>query len=226
MSYLTWSEQTISNFSNENINRLYNDGYVFTRIGKGVMHQTRSLRINLEKFSIYTKNTRVLNSTKDVLLESHPIPYSDYHWSIHKLGKDFYTNKFNDVEFSAQKIKELITDKEKSNYNALFVYKKNDEAVGYTICKETDELIHYAYPFYRLDIDIRNLGMGMMLKAIIYAKEQGKKYVYLGSAQRPTDTYKLQIRGLEWFDGKEWKVETDELKHVLQSTHGDESITA
>jgi len=216
-SYLSWSETTITDFSDSNINRLYNDGYVFTRIEKGVLKQTRSLRINLEKFTIYTKNTRVLNSTKDVELDVQPIPYANYHWSIHKLGKDFYTNKFDDVQFSAQKIKEMITDSSKSNYNKLFIYKKNNEPIGYTICKETDELIHYAYPFYRLDIDIRNLGMGMMLKAILYAKEQGKKYVYLGSAQRPTDTYKLQIRGLEWYDGKEWKTDLEELKKILES---------
>jgi len=216
-SYLSWSEQTITDFSDSNVNRLYNDGYVFTRVGKGVMNQTRSVRIDLSKFTIYTKNTRVLNATKDIKLDVQPIPYADYHWSIHKIGKDFYNDKFNLTEFSAQKIKELITDKDKSNYNALFIYKKNNEPIGYTICKETNELVHYAYPFYRLDIDIRNLGMGMMLKAILYAKKQGKKYVYLGSAQRPTDTYKLQIRGLEWFDGKEWKTDLVELKKILES---------
>ena len=217
MSYLNWSEQTITDFSDSNINRLYNDGYVFTRVGKGVMNQTRSVRIDLSKFTIYTKNTRVLNATKDVELDVQQIPYVNYHWNIHKMGKDFYNDKFNLAEFSSQKIKGLITNPDESNYDRLFIYKKNNGAIGYTICKETDELIHYAYPFYRLDIDIRNLGMGMMLKAILYAKEHGKKYVYLGSAQRPTDTYKLQIRGLEWFDGKEWKINIDELKQLLIS---------
>ena len=58
--------------------------------------------------------------------------------------------------------------------------------------------------------------MGMMLKAINYAKENGKKYIYLGSAQRPTDTYKLQFKGLEWFDGERWSEDLGELKKVLK----------
>ncbi len=54
-----------------------------------------------------------------------------------------------------------------------------------------------------------------MTRAIVWAKENEKKYVYLGSAQRPTDTYKFQFSGTEWFDGKEWKSDVEELKSVL-----------
>jgi hypothetical protein len=54
-----------------------------------------------------------------------------------------------------------------------------------------------------------------MLKAVIYAKDGGKKYFYIGSAQRPTDVYKLQFAGLEWFDGKEWQTDAGALKKIL-----------
>lgn len=56
----------------------------------------------------------------------------------------------------------------------------------------------------------------MMLKAILYAKELKKDYIYLGSAQRPTDTYKLQFTGLEWFDGQEWQTDQKALKQILK----------
>ena len=55
----------------------------------------------------------------------------------------------------------------------------------------------------------------MMLRAILWAKEINKQYIYLGSAQRPSDTYKLQFEGLEWFDGKEWQTDLNELKKIL-----------
>ena len=55
----------------------------------------------------------------------------------------------------------------------------------------------------------------MMLKAIVWAKENGKKYIYLGSFQLPTDTYKLQFAGLEWFDGQEWKNDLSGLKNYM-----------
>ena len=57
--------------------------------------------------------------------------------------------------------------------------------------------------------------MGMMLRAILYAKDNEKKYVYLGSFQRPGDVYKLQFDGLEWFDGENWSQNISELKNQI-----------
>ena len=78
--------------------------------------------------------------------------------------------------------------------------------------------MHYSYPFYDLESD-KNTGMGMMLKAITFAKSSGVKYIYLGSAQRSSDIYKLQFKGLEWFDNKENKFsdDQDKLKEILKS---------
>jgi len=211
--YLSWNEKKISDFSNNNINTLYNKGYVFTRKERGIMNQTRSVRINLNNFELSSENKRILRKTEDVLMEVKTIPFSNYHWSIHKLGKDFYTTKFGDKVFSANKIKELMTDKDKSNFNTVFTYNKNQ---GYCIALETDKLVHYSFPFYNLETKNKNMGMGMMLKAIQYAKENKKQYIYLGSATRPADTYKLQFSGLEWFDKKQWNNNLDNLKSIIK----------
>lgn len=87
---------------------------------------------------------------------------------------------------------------------------------GYAICKETNELLHYCYPFYNLESEFNNLGMGMMLKAILWAKANNKKYIYLGSAKDQAAKYKLQFSGLEWFDGETWQTNLEELKNVLK----------
>ena len=50
MEYLHWKEEKLENASAEDTSRMYNNGFVFTRIDKGVMHQTRSVTINLNKF--------------------------------------------------------------------------------------------------------------------------------------------------------------------------------
>lgn len=59
------------------------------------------------------------------------------------------------------------------------------------------------------------MGLGMMIRAIVWARENGKKYIYLGSASRPTDTYKLQFKGVEWFDENKWSVDLEKLKSIL-----------
>jgi arginyl-tRNA--protein-N-Asp/Glu arginylyltransferase len=56
----------------------------------------------------------------------------------------------------------------------------------------------------------------MMIQAINYSKEKGLEYIYLGSLQRPSDTYKLQFKGMEWFDGEKWQTDTTPLKEILK----------
>lgn len=215
--YLSWNNKTITDFSDKNITSLYGEGYLFTREGRGKMYQTRSLRVDLNKLEPSSENKRILRKNETVELGISPLPYANYHWSIGKLGKDFYETKFGLKTFSANKIKELLTDESKSNFNKLFIYALEKNPVGYCIALETDELLHYCYPFYNLDSKMPNLGLGMMTKAVMWAKENGKKYIYLGSAQRPTDTYKLQFEGLEWFDGKKWQTDLEELKKVIKT---------
>lgn len=215
--YLSWNKQTITDFSEKNIEALYSKGYVFTRTGRGDMNQTRSLRLDLKTFALSSENKRILKKTEDLQLGTSSIPYANYSWQIHKLGKDFYEQKFGEKTFSAQKIKELITDPSQSNFNRLFTYTQNNEQIGYCIALETGGILHYCYPFYNLQTAPTNTGMSMMLQAIIWAQEQGKQYIYLGSAQRPTDTYKLQFSGLEWFDGSVWIKDADKLKQILNN---------
>lgn len=221
--YLSWNQKTISDFSEKNIASLYNEGYVFTRKGKGVMNQTRSVRIDLRKFELSSENKRILRKVEALDLNITPLPYSKYSWEIGKLAKDFYDKKFGNGTMTANKVKELMTDKDKSNFNSVFMYSMNDERltiskpIGYAICYTNDEVFHYSYPFYELrtpNSELKNIGLGMMTLAIVAAQKNNKEYIYLGSFQRPTDVYKLQFKGLEWFDGTSWSHNTDALKKI------------
>lgn len=224
--YLTWDEQTIENYSSKNIDTMYNRGFVFTRPSEGLMQQTRSVRVDLSKFELSSENRRILRKTDGLQITNHKLPITNYHWTIGKLAKDFYTTKFGDGTFSANKIKELLTSGRK-DFNRLFQYTvssrgisdtndvaissekiasssttpRNDtDPIGYCIAVETPDILHYSYPFYNLETAPKDMGLGMMTRAIIWAKENGKKYIYLGSAQRESDTYKFQFSGIEVFE--------------------------
>src|ERR1035437_3871288 len=215
MKYLHWDEQKITDFSPKNISQKYADGFVFTRLGKGIMQQTRSCRINLEKFSLTSENRRIIRKANLGLIPID-IPLPDYDFSIGKIAKDFYDTKFGKGIMSAQKVKEILTDQAKSNFNTVLRYSdmNSGSIVGHTICYMNKDILHYSYPFYDLKAS-KDTGLGMMATAVNFAKDQGLQFVYLGSLQRPTDTYKLQFEGLEWFDGKEWKTDLEEVKKVL-----------
>jgi arginyl-tRNA--protein-N-Asp/Glu arginylyltransferase len=215
MAYLKWEQTTLENFQDEAVETKYNNGFLFGRIDKGMMDQTRSIRIDLQKFELSSENRRIMRKTEGLMLVPKSIPYANYHWSIGKLGKDFYDTKFGEKTFSANKIKELLTDAKKTNFNKFLTYNFGESIVGYAICFQTDKILHYCYPFYDLTSPISNLGLGMMLRAILWASETNRDYIYLGSAQRPSDTYKLQFEGIEWFDGKAWQTDLQKLKELI-----------
>ena len=122
MQYLHWNETTITDFSEKNISDMYSHGFVFTRIGKGVMHQTRSVRIDLTKFELSSENRRILKRAGDLAIAAASLPFVGYDFTIGKLAKDFYEEKFGQGMMSAQKVKEVLTDKTASNFNALLRY--------------------------------------------------------------------------------------------------------
>lgn len=235
MSYLIEDQQTIIDFSEANISAMYAKGYVFTRLGKGVMTQTRSLRIDLSKFELNSENRRILKKNEGLVVEFLSLPLENYTWEIHNLGKTFYSEKFGDMTMSASKIKEMFTDLEKSNMNNVFSFRVQGESasasasgiVGYCLCYSNSEMLHYAYPFYDLNVPKeQNLGMGMMINALNFAKDSNKKYVYLGSVTDERSLYKLQFEGLEWFDtstelsetnGTRWNQDIQKLKDLVRA---------
>ena len=215
-NYLAWDKQSINPENEHEVKEKFELGFVFTRENYGSIYQTRSLRINLANFSLSSENRRILAKVEGLKVELLPLPLLDnYDWTIAKLGKDYYETKFGPGVFSANKIRELLT--EKSNFNLLLKYSLNDQLVGYTICYDSPEFLQYAYPYYDLVNFANNFGMGMMLKAILNAQEATKKYIYIGSASRPADTYKFQFSGLEWFDGTNWKTDLDTLKKLIET---------
>lgn len=232
MTYYKTNIQDTENLTEEEIIELYDNGYLLTRLHE--LHQTRSLRIDLEKFELTSENRRIRKKTEKLNSSVFGIPLrkNPTNWRIHSLGKLFYKQKFDDVSFSASKIRELLNTN-KHLFNKLFVYfsKSNLRAgetaatidhtktLGYAICYQNKVLLHYSYPFYDLNQDtIPNLGMGMMLSAILSAKKGKLRYVYLGSYTRPTDKYKLQFNGLEWWDGQNWNQSLDDLKKTKFNT--------
>jgi leucyl-tRNA---protein transferase len=249
MDYYQTDEKTLTNTLDDNeVTHSYNSGYLFTRKAKGHMIQTRSLRINLQKFDFSSENRRILKKNPDLKIELKTLPLVDYSWEIHKLGKEFYSQKFGDGTMSASKIKELFCDPDKSNMNSVFTYrfsgisakstnplneiiigtdysawneqvKQNSAEIGYCLSYANPQIIHYAYPFYDLNIPKElSLGMSMMLLAINYARLNSKTHIYLGSAVKKSAKYKLQFDGLEWWDNiqREWSEDLEKLESLLE----------
>ncbi len=206
------------------IERLYDEGYVATRVGKGIFNKTRSLRIRLSEYAPSSENRRIMRKATErgVAFETTGLPYERYHWTIHKMAKEFYTEKFGADTFSANKVREIMSVLGSTDFNTLLIYRSviesNQQAIGYCIGLRTQRIFHYSYPFYNrrfAERELPSLGLSMMTQAVEWAKGSGHEFIYLGSLQRPSDTYKLQFAGAEWFDGERWQTDMAALKKIL-----------
>lgn len=221
MAYINFGEKHIDIKNDLEVAEAFNTGYVLTRIGKGRMNRVRSLRVNIKEFNLSSENRRILRKFSDTISISL-IPISEIDYRLLKLVKDFYETKFGKGIFSSQKAKKLLTSED--NFNSLIKYSQGitdnfDEINGFVISyiSSITKIIHYAYPFYKLELINTSFGMYMMTKLVEYAKLNNFKYVYLGSVHNKEALYKLQFLGLEWWDEKNnlWSNDLKELKERI-----------
>lgn len=220
MSYLNFGTHRIDNAILEKLEKWYEDGYILTRID---LERVRSLRINLTKFSLSSENRRILRKYNHQLV-TKSIPFEDYSWEIHKMGKDFYDTKFGEGVFTANKIKEIFTSS--TTFNSILTFSDDNKNTcdGYCVTyssneNKIDRIVHYAYPFYKLDLINTSFGIYMMTKAVEYFKQLDFDYMYLGSVHEPASLYKLQFKGLEWWDEscEKWNTDINMLKERVKS---------
>ncbi len=199
--------------NNQNFDELYNQGYVLTR-KKGIVSKIISLRVNLKNYSPTSENRRILRKF-NISINELSLPLINYDWKIGKIAKDFYVIKQNEESFTSNIIKQILTNPNEFLFNTLLNY----EDKGFCICFKTKKLLHYAYPFYIEELWQTNFGMYMMTKCIDEYCQSEIEYIYLGSVHNKKAFYKLQFRGLEWFDPikNAWKEDLDELKSLVLS---------
>ncbi len=195
----------------------YEKGFLPTRIHKDLFYLARSLRINLNKFTPNTENRRIFRKTDYLSYEIYPLNEFTYHYEIGKMAVDFSKERFHGTKFTQQSVKKLF--KESSMTHVLeFSDKTVDEKIGYALCLlEEKSIMHYSYPFYNTSYFDRNLGMGMMLNAINYAKMNLMNYVYIGTCYTKESLYKLQFDGAEYYNGFKWDFDIDNLKKLIAS---------
>jgi arginyl-tRNA--protein-N-Asp/Glu arginylyltransferase len=198
----------------DNVDGIYSKGFLPTRIKKDYYYLSRNIRINLENFEFTSENRRVLKKTQNLTLESKKLENFEFDYDIGKMALDFFKQKFREKITTTQKLKWLFTGE---FFNNVLIYRIDDEITGYCITMETENVLHYSYPFYKPTLIKSNIGMGMILKAIEYAKKNNKKLFHLGTVYTKESLYKLQFNKMEWFDGEQWNPDVELLKEKIKN---------
>jgi leucyl-tRNA---protein transferase len=208
---------------------IYNKGYLPISVKESfndgpIFDLNRSIRIDLGKFELSSENRRVQRKTEFVKSRIFKAPWDSgssivFDYDAIKVGKFCYENfkkRFPEKPMHISRIKRIFTGK---IFNLFFVYTDalKNKVIGYAALLSRENILHYAYPFYDQEYFRQNLGIGMMLQAVIWAKNNQKKYIYLGTCNKPAAFYKLQFKGLEWFDGSKWSHDISKLKEIISN---------
>lgn len=197
----------------DNEEKIYDNGFLPIRSLPGVYYLARSLRVDLDYFEPSSENRRILRKTESIETKFLPISEFSYNARVQKLCKDYSKGRLNNL-FSTFEIKKLFSGQV---YNCVFVYreKKSLKEVGYSICYQTKNILQYAHAFYDLNLLPQNLGARMILEAVIWAKSNQKKYIYLGTCYEKNSLYKTEFKGIEFFNGFRWSNNLEELKYLI-----------
>lgn len=207
----------------DNLAQIYYNGWLPFRSKKDLFYMARSTRVRLNKFALSSENRRILRKVEGLNFSVQPIEQFIYTPEMQKLCKNFADKKFGKGMMPTAAIRKMFTN---ANTTHVFSFKTESKVglseksptlnpIGYAAAVIHDHFLHYAHPFSDLKHDNPNLGMGMMLKAILWAQEQHKQFAYLGTCYTKSSLYKTQFAGFEFFNGLRWSDDLEELKYLI-----------
>ena len=198
--------------------KIYEMGFLPMRSKKNVYYLCRSVRVNLAKFQPSSENRRILRKTEDFQYELISLEDFSYTPLVQKTCKDWYEQKFGKGKISVAAIRKIFTS---GIFTHVFVWSQssrlgsNNKSIGYAVANFHEDLLHYAHVFLDPQFSKANLGARMMLEAVLRAKENDKKYIYLGTSYTRPSLYKTQYGGVEFFNGSSWSDNIKELKYLI-----------
>jgi len=193
---------------------IYNAGFLPMRNIPGVFYLSRNVRVNLANFELSSENRRILNKSESFESRLVPLNEFDYNPKVQKLCKDYANERLGGI-FTSASIKSIFSGKV---YSHVFVFnkKENKQEAGYAVVNVTNKIVHYAHSFYDISFLPENLGARMMLEAVVWAKENSRNYVCLGTCYEKSSLYKTEYKGVEFFNGFGWSNNLDELKYLIK----------
>jgi arginyl-tRNA--protein-N-Asp/Glu arginylyltransferase len=199
----------------DSVEQIYSSGFLPIRSNPGVYYLARSVRVNLALFEPSSENRRILKKTENIKAKLVPLSEFNYTPQIQKLCKDYSENRFGSGVLPAAAVRSIFTS---GTYSHVFVFEdmEKQKEVGFAVCYLSDGLLQYAHSFYDLAYFSNSLGARMMLEAVSWAKDNGKKFAYLGTCYEDKALYKTEFKGIEFFNGFIWNNNLEELKALIK----------
>ena len=201
---------------NDSISEIYNKGFLPMSEKDqrdGTFYRARSARVVTDDFLFSSENRRVF-SKFDNLFDREEIPIdkfdtkdsnmihicATYLSDIHKLNGDEKLQHIFDMN--------LLTD--------VSIYRDVEGIKAYVFLIKDKDMTHYWFSFFGSEMVKKSFGIYLILKELLCAKEEGKKYMYVGTCYKQKGRYKLNFQPLEFWDGNGWNQDTNLLKNKIK----------
>ncbi len=189
------------------------------RIEGDIFYLARSLRVNLSNFEDTSENRRVARLVEPLEIQLNVIEKADFDLNndvFLNFCKNYISERIGDESMSFERL-QFILNKETTTH--FFEFKNQEKILGYVLACMEGEMLHYWFAFFDTDyMRSHSLGKWMMWRVIRWAKENGLKNAYLGTAYKTSALYKIRDhKGLEFFDGSHWNNDMKKLKTLCET---------
>jgi hypothetical protein len=208
---------------NEDVSPIYDKGFLpYTgniTLEHELFYLARSLRVDLSRFEDSSENRRVSRQMESLKVEVQVIPKKDFDQSdpeFKSFCENYIQERIGEDNMSLERW-DYILRSTIGTHVLKFTSPEGD--MGYILASISQTMFHYWFAFFDTDyMKTHSLGKWMMWKAICWAKENGLKYVYLGTAYKPAALYKIRDhKGLEFWDGTHWNTDVKLLKELCKT---------
>lgn len=209
--------------SQDELSDIYNKGFLpytgNTLLQKEVFYFARSLRVNLANFDDTSENRRVNRLVEPLEIEMNLISKSEFDvqsTEFMSFCENYINERIGEDNMSLDRWKYILRQETGTH---LFEFRNQERIMGYVLAAINDDMVHYWFAFFDTEyMRTHSLGKWMMWKVIRWAKDNNRKFAYLGTAYKPAALYKIRDhKGLEFWDGTGWNTDVKTLKEWCQT---------
>ncbi|HTI71580.1 MAG TPA: hypothetical protein VMF06_16520 [Candidatus Limnocylindria bacterium] len=178
---------------------------------------TRQLRVPLDGWRPNSENRRILRKGEGWTCQLIPRAEFDFNEARRTAWLAYANERFGDGIMPGTRLDRLMSGAMISHL-LHFTSNADGKDLGTALLHiEASRVAFYAYAFYDLACQDRNLGMFMMTRAVQLFSESGFSHIYLGTCYSERALYKSQFEPVEFSNGFGWSRDMEALRHLIRS---------
>ncbi len=188
-------------------------------IESDIFYLARSLRVELDRFEDTSENRRVNRLVEPLNISLEVIKKANFDLNstdFVSLCQAYITQRIGDDNMSIERWQYILS---RPMGTHIFKFTSDGKLLGFVLTVIESDILHYWFAFFDTEyIRSHSLGKWLMWRVIKWAKENGLKYVYLGTAYKASALYKIRDhKGLAFFDGTGWNQDIERLKDLCKN---------